>query len=70
MKERSNILKYEAKGYMTRIIDGDIIEVLGKKDAVDTVSLNEFVLDMKEWCENNMEKVVVIRMTATASEPK
>lgn len=67
MKENSNILKYQLKGFMTNL-SGDTIEALDKKENLDTISLDQFVLDVKEWCERNLEKSVDITFQCKASE--
>lgn len=65
MTERKEILKYEVKGMLTNYVDGSI-EVMDKKENVDTLDFERLVADVKDFCENNMEENVVVTFTATS----
>lgn len=71
MKKLSNSVVFEAKGLLTNYANG-LLEVTKIKsngdDEIDEIDFNDLLLSLKKFCEENIEKDVVVKFSAVATD--
>lgn len=67
MKKKEDVVKYETKGFLNSYTDG-VMKTLDKKENEDSIDFNDLLTEVKDFCDRNSEKEVVVKFIATASE--
>lgn len=67
MKKLNSNVTYETKGMLTNYAGG-VLETMNAKEVVDEIDFNDLLIELKSFCDENIEKDVVVKFSATATE--